>query len=49
MYQHCKLELDIMQEGPEPLPNCYQCRMHMPAALIFKHIQTDKCNKARER
>ena len=38
-----------MQEGPEPLPRCDQCGMHMPAARIFNHRQSDKCNKATER
>ena len=38
-----------MQEVPEPLPLRDQCGMHMPAANIFKHRKTDKCNKATER
>ena len=45
MYQHWKLKVYIMQEGPEPLPRCEKCGMHMPEARIFKHRQTDKCNK----
>ena len=42
IYQHWKPNVDIMQEGPEPIPRSDQCRMHMPAARIFKHTQTDK-------
>ena len=38
-----------MQEGPEPLPRCDQCGMHMTAVNIFNHRQLDKCNKATER
>ena len=49
MYQHWKSKVDIMQKGPEPLPRCDQCRMRMPAARLFKQIQTYKCNKATER
>ena len=49
MYRHWKSKVSIMQEGTEPLPQCYKCGMHMPAANIFKHRKTDKCNKATER
>ena len=38
-----------MQEEPELLPRCDQCRMHIPSAKIYKHRQTDKRNKATER
>ena len=37
-----------MQERPKPLPRCDQCEMKIPAARIFKHRQTDKCNKVME-
>ena len=49
MYQHLKLNMGIVQEGPEPLPRFDQCGMHMPPARIFKHRKTDKCNKSVER
>ena len=49
MYRHWKLKVSIMQEGPEPLPRCDQCGMHMTAVNIFNHRQLDKCNKATER
>ena len=38
-----------MQEGPEQLPRCDQCGMHIPEAKLFSHRHTDKCNKATER
>ena len=37
-----------MQEGPETLPRCDKYGMHMPAARIFKHRYTDKCNNTME-
>ena len=46
MYLHWKLKVDITQDRPEPLPRCDQCGMHMPASMVSKHRQTDKCNKA---
>ena len=46
MYLHWKSKVDIMQERTEPLPQWDQCGMYMPEARIFKHRQTDKCNKA---
>ena len=42
MYQHWKSKVAIMQEGQEPLPRCYQRKMHIPEAKIFKNRQTDK-------
>ena len=38
-----------MQEGPEPLPRCDQCGMHMPESRILKHRYMDKFSKATER
>ena len=38
-----------MQEGPEPLPRCDQCGMHMPENMILKHRHTDRRNEAIER
>ena len=49
MYRHWKSKVDIIKEGPEPLPQCDQCGMHMTAAIILKHRQSDKCHKAMER
>ena len=39
----------ILQEVPEPLPRCDQCGIHMQAGRLFKHWQSDKCNKLTER
>ena len=38
-----------MWEGLEPLPRCDKCGMHMLAANIFKHSQSDKRHKETER
>ena len=45
MYRRWKLKVAIMQEGPEPLPRCDQCCMHIPSARIFKHTHMDNCEK----
>ena len=39
----------ILQEGPELLPGCDQCGMHMQGARLFKHRHLDKCHKSTER
>ena len=49
MFQHWKLKVVILQEGPELLPRCDQCGMHMQSFRIFKHRQLDKCHKSTER
>ena len=49
MYGQWKSKVAIMQEVPELLPRCEKCGMHMPAANIFKHRQSEKCHKATER
>ena len=49
MCQHWKLKVAIMQEGPEHLLWCDQYGIHMPAATLFNHRHTDKCNKATNR
>ena len=49
MCRHWKSKVGIVQEGPETPPRCDQCGIHMPEARLFKHIRTDKCNKAAER
>ena len=40
MFCHWKSKVAILQEGPEPLPWCDQCRMQMQAARLFKHRQS---------
>ena len=49
MYCHWKAKVAIFKEVPKPLLRCDQCGMHMHAARILKHRQTDKCNKAMKR
>ena len=48
MYLHWKSKVAIMQEVLEPLPQCEQCGIHMPAARLFKHRQSENCHKAME-
>ena len=48
MFRHWKSKVAILQEGPEPLPRCDQCGMHMQAARLFKHRQSYKCHKLTE-
>ena len=36
IFLHCKLNVAILQEGPEPLPWCDQCGIYMKAARLFK-------------
>ena len=40
MFCHYKSKVAIFQEGPEALPRCYQCGMHIQAARLFKHRQS---------
>ena len=49
MFRHWKSKVAILQEGPEPLPRCDQCRMRMQAARLFKHRKSEKCHKSTER
>ena len=49
MFRHCKSKVVILQEVPEPLPQCDQCGMHMQVDIIFKYQQSDKCHKLTER
>ena len=49
MFRHWKSKVAIFQEGPEPLPRYYQCKIHMQAARLFKHRQLEKCHKSMER
>ena len=49
MFRNWKSKVSILQEGPEPLPRCDQCGMHMQAVRLFKHRQSDKCHKSTER
>ena len=46
MFCHWKAKVDILQERPEPLPRCDQCRMHMQKARILKYWQSEKCHKS---
>ena len=48
MFRHWKSKVAIFQEGPEPLPRCDQCGMHMQAARLFKHRRSEKCHKFTE-
>ena len=41
--------MEIVQEVLEPLPRYDQCGIHMSAAELFNHRQTDKCNKVMEK
>ena len=45
MYCKWKSKVAIIQEGPEPLPKCDHCGMHMPADRPIKHIRMARCNK----
>ena len=49
LFRHCKSKVAILQEGPEPLPRCDQCGMHMQAARLFKYWQSEKCHKLTEK
>ena len=49
MFCNRKLKVGILQEVPQLLPQCHQCGMHMQAAGIFNHWQSDKCHKLTER
>ena len=48
MYRHWKSNVAIIQEGPEPLPRCDHCGMHIPAARLIKHIWMEICNNSTE-
>ena len=48
-FWHCKSKVVILQERQEPLPWCDKCGMHMRAAILFKHRQSDKCYMLAER
>ena len=37
MYWNWKANVAIIQEGPESLPMCLHCGMHMPEARLIKH------------
>ena len=49
MFRHWKSKVAILQEGPEPLPLCDQCGMHMQVARLFKQRHSDKFHKSTER
>ena len=46
---HWESKMSILQEGPEPLPQCDQCGIQMQADSLFKHQHSDKCHKLTER
>ena len=48
IYRHWKLEVAILQEGPEPLHRCDHCGINIPAARLLKHRWMERCNKTRE-
>ena len=45
MYRHWKVKVEILQEGPEPLPRCDNSGMHMKAAQLIKHRRAVICHK----
>ena len=49
VFWHWKSKVSIFQEGPEPLPRCDQCGMHIQAASLFKHRKSDKFHKSTDR
>ena len=49
MFRHCKSKVAILQEGPEPLPLCNKCGMHIQATRHFNYQHSDKCHKLTER
>ena len=41
MFRHIRSKV-VAQEGKEPLPRCYLCRMHMPAGRLLRHKKTER-------
>ena len=39
MYKHWMSKIAVIQEVPEPLLRCNQCRMHIPAEILWRHRQ----------
>ena len=37
MFFHFRSNVEVFQEGKEPLPRCDLCRMHMPAGRLIRH------------
>ena len=48
MYWYWKSNIEIIQEGPEPLPRCDHCGMHMLAARMIRHRRMSRRNNATE-
>ena len=46
MYWKFKPEVEILQEGPELLPQLLYCGMNMPAERLMNHRRKDRCEKA---
>ena len=46
MYWHWKSKVAIIQEGPEPLPQCDHCGMYTLAARLVKHRRMVRYEKA---
>ena len=41
MYLHFWSQVEVVQEGEEPLPCCNLCGMHMPAGRLIKYPRTE--------
>ena len=46
MYRHWKVKNVILQEGPEPLPQCDRCGVHILAARLWRHKRMASCYRA---
>ena len=46
MYRHWKVKIAILQEGPATLPRYYHCGMHIPAAQLWRHKWTTRCDRS---
>ena len=45
MYRHWKSKIEILQEVLTPLPQCDQCRMHIPMARLGRNIHMDRFDR----
>ena len=46
MYSNWKAKIAILNECPVPIPRCDNCIVHMQAAILDKHKQTARCDRA---
>ena len=46
MHRHWKSKVDILQEGPTPLPQLSNCPIHIPPDRMDNHKQTGRCDQA---